>query len=308
MRAIIYERFGEPDVLQLADVPEPDRRPGHARVRVMAAALNPKDVLVRKGKMQWLTGRGMPRTPGYDFAGILVDDAGGLPAGTEVFGMVGSHDAGACAEILSVPFDELDAKPASLTMVEAAALPLAALTALQGLRDELDVQPGDRVLLNGASGGVGTLAVQIAVAMGAHVIAVCSARNAGLVTELGAHQVLDYQTDDVQALRDLDAVFDIFGSLPWNDAKPLLTRTGNFCTTIPRKRAVARGILRRASLHRAALVVVKSNRRDLGVLRRWVDEGQLRPVVDRVWRLEDSAEAHAYVQTKRARGKVVLEL
>ncbi len=309
MRAVIYERYGPPDVLQVREVPEPARRPGHARVEVHAAALNPKDILVRKGKMRWLVGRELPRTPGYDFAGVLLEDADGISTGSRVFGMVNAQTAGACAEQVSVPFDELAVQPEGLSMVEAAALPLAGLTALQALRDELRLQPGACVLLNGASGGVGTLAVQMARALGAaEVLAVCSGRNRELVEGLGATRVIDYGRESLDDAGGLDAAFDIFGTLPYERAKKLLQRGGRYCTTIPAPGAMLREGLRRVGLGRAALVVVHSRRRDLEQIRAWVEAGTLRPLVDRVVALEESAEGHRYLETRRARGKVVVRL
>ena len=319
MRAVQYRRFGPPDVLEVVDIPGPPTRSVRSpsvRVAVAACALNPKDVLIRKGKMTWLTGRKMPRIPGYDFAGTLLDpvpesDAhAALAAGTRVFGMVQHHSGGACAEVVSVPPDELAPLPTGpegpLSFVEAASLPLAGLTALQGLRDELAAQPGETVLLNGASGGVGTLAVQIARALGLRVVAVCSARNHDRVRALGAERLIDYQTADPAAERGLDHVFDIYGTLPWPRARPMLRAGGRFCTTIPRAAAVARGALHRVGLHRAGLVVVQSRRADLEQLASFVHTGALQPVVDRVLPLADSIEAHTYLETRRARGKVVL--
>lgn len=308
MRAVTYNRFGSADVLEVSHVLEPSPRPGEARVSVAAAALNPKDVLVRKGKMRWLTGTNFPRTPGYDFAGTLLDDARGLEAGLEVWGMVNSHRGGTCAEIVSVPFDELSAKPASLTMEEAASVPLAALTALQALRDELGVVPGDRVLMNGASGGVGTVAIQIGKAMGATVVAVCSARNHELVLGLGADEVVDYHDVDPVELRGFDHFFDIFGNKSWSSAKATLNEGGRYCTTIPGPGSIVQTALSKVGLHRASLVIVRSRGADLDQLAAWVDEGKLHAVVDRVWPLEESAEAHRYLETRRARGKVVLSL
>lgn len=308
MKAVVYDRYGPADVLEVRDVPEPAPAPGAARVRVHAAGLNPKDVLIRKGRMRWLSRGGMPRIPGYDVAGELIDEAPGLPAGTRVFGMIQTQRGGACAEVALLRHDELAAAPEALDAVQAASLPLAALTALQALRDELEVQPGQRVLLNGASGGVGTLAVQVTRALGAVPIAVCSGRNAELVTELGAEQVVDYTQQDPAELRDLDAVFDIFGNLGWGRGQAMLRPRGRFCTTVPRVASVARGALRRLGLHRAALVVVKSRRADLEQLAAWVDAGTLRPVVDRVVSLEDSAEGHRHLETRRARGKVVVDI
>lgn len=308
MKASIYDRFGAPDVLRVAHVDEPPKAAGSARVRVHAAALNPKDILLRKGKMRWIFGSRLPRTPGYDIAGVLLDDADELSAGTEVFAMIQSHRGGGCAEMASVPFDELTTKPTGLSMVEAASLPLAGLTALQALRDELALVEGQTVMLNGASGGVGTLAVQVAKALGAEVLAVCSGRNRELVLSLGADRVIDYTKEKLDTQRDLDAVFDIYGNFPWPRARRTLRVDGRFCTTVPRPGSVLRGQLRRLGWHRAALVVVESRRRDLEQLRNWVNDGKVRPVVDRVFELDEASEAHTYIETRRARGKVVLRM
>jgi len=159
MRAVVYDRFGPPDVLSVREIPDPPAQADRVRVQVHAAALNPKDVLVRKGKMRWILGGRLPRIPGYDIAGVLLDDAPGLPAGAAVYGMIQDHMGGACAEIASLPMDQIAQKPESLSMGEAASLPLAGLTALQGLRDELSLNAAETVLLNGAPGGVAKLAV-----------------------------------------------------------------------------------------------------------------------------------------------------
>ncbi|MEO0600591.1 MAG: NAD(P)-dependent alcohol dehydrogenase [Myxococcota bacterium] len=308
MRAIVYDRYGPPEVLQVRAVPAPTPSRGTSRVRVEAVGLNPKDVLVRKGRMRWLVGGGLPRIPGYDVAGELIDPAPGLPAGASVFGMLQRHRGGACAELAVLRHDELAPRPASLDALQAASLPLAGLTALQALRDELAVQPGQQVLLNGASGGVGTLAVQITRALGAQPIAVCSGRNAELVRGLGAHEVIDYTHEDLTARRGLDAVFDIYGNLGWARARTMLRRDGRFCTTVPRPASIARGVLRRLGVHRAALVVVRSRRADLEQLAAWVEAGRLRPVVDRVVGFADSAAGHRHLETRRARGKVVVDV
>ncbi|MCB9746177.1 MAG: NAD(P)-dependent alcohol dehydrogenase [Alphaproteobacteria bacterium] len=309
MRAVVYARFGPPEVLELRELEPPAPRRGFARVRVRAAALNPKDVLVRKGRMRPYGAWGLPRTPGYDFAGELLDPVGELVEGQAVFGMLNGMAGATCAEQLLVPLDELAPKPEGLSFEQAAALPLAGLTALQALRDLLHVRAGQRVLINGASGGVGTLAVQLAAAMGAEVLASCSGRNAAQVQALGAARILDY-TEGPSVFRELDcdAVFDVFGSLPAGPARVAMKPGALHCTTIPSGAHLARELLGRLGLSRARLVIVKSRRRDLEQLSRYVAEGRLRPVVDRVLPLAQSAEAHAYIETKRARGKVVLTL
>lgn len=307
MRAIFYERYGGVDVLQYGQRPAPAQRSGWVRVRVEAAALNPKDILIRKGKMRWLARAPLPRIPGFDFSGVLMDPLGEMPAGAAVFGMVQEHCGGTCAEVVSVRPDWLAARPPGLPSIDAAGLPLAGLTALQALRDELSLQRGQRVLLNGASGGVGTLAIQVAKILGAEVVAVCSGRNDELVRDLGADHVIDYTLGAIEE-RDVDCVFDIFGNLPWSRAREMLRTGGRYCTTVPRPGSVVRGALRRVGAHRAALVVVQSRRADLNQLARWISTGELRPVTDCVVPMSRPELGHQRIETKRARGKVVIDV
>ena len=312
MRVIHYQRYGGPEVLSegIAPVPEPQR--GEVRVRVHAAAVNPKDVLVRKGKFKMITGRRFPQIPGYDIAGVVDAVGPGVRAfagGDEVFGMIQSWGGGGYAEYAVLPVNQLARKPARLDTTHAAAIPLAALTALQALRDLAQLGRGEAVLLNGASGGVGTLAIQIAVNLGGRVTAVCSSKNRALVEGLGAHEVLPYDEAPLSSSgRSWDVIFDIFGSAPYPLARHLLRSGGRYVTAIPTARTVARDVLSRFTSQPARLVVVKSRRRDLQTLARWIDAGSLEPVIDRVLPLADAAEAHRHVETKRARGKVVLQI
>ena len=313
MRAIRFHRYGPPGVLRWEEAPDPVPGRGEVRVRVRAAALNPKDALVRKGKLRLFTGwQRFPLASGYDLAGV-VDALGpgvrSVAAGDAVFSMIQSWRAGACAELAVVPERELARKPASLSMTEAAAVPLAASTALQALRDLLHVRAGETVVLNGASGGVGVFAIQIAKILGARAVAVCSRKNAELVTSLGADEVLPYDEAPLTARRRrFDAIFDIFGSAPFPKVTHLLGPRGRYATTLPRPSTAARDLLTRHTRRPARLVVVKSDSRDLAQLASWIDEGALRPVIDRVWPIADAAEAHVYLETKRARGKIVLEV
>lgn len=305
MKAVIYDDYGTPDVLVVREVPPPPPHPERVRVAVQAAALNPKDVLIRKGRMRWLVGGRLPKIPGYDVAGTLLDPVGSWGVGTPVFGMIQDHSGGGCAEVASLRPDEIARIPNGLTMEEAASLPLAGLTALQGLRDCLRVRSGESVLINGASGGVGTLAVQIARALGADVTAVSSARNHPLVQRLGAEHTIDYNTVDVTGQR-VDHVFDVYGNLPWTAIRDMARIRG--CTTVPRFSTVVLGVAARVGLSRNTLVVVKSRRRDLEQLSAWVEDGSLQPVVDKVIPFEESAVGHTYLETRRARGKVVVRV
>ena len=298
--------------MNVGDLPAPRPARGEVLVRVAAAALNPKDVLVRKGKFRLISGRRFPRIPGYDFAGTveqLGEGVSGIALGDEIYGMVNAWSGGTCAELVALPAGELAPRPPLLSMEEAAATPLAALTALQALRDLLDVRSGDRVAINGASGGVGLFAVQIASLLGGRVAAICSARNAGLVREVGACEVIPYdERDPVASSRRFDAFFDVFGNRPYSRVRSDLNHPRRHVTTVPSGGAILQDLTSRLLGRSVRMVAVKSNRPDLEQLTRWIDAGELRPVVDRICPLEDSADAHAYLETRRARGKVVLTL
>lgn len=312
MKALVYERFGGPDVLEVREVARPSAGRGEVVVRVSAAALNPKDVLLRKGKMRWLNREPWPRRVGYDWAGEAVEIGAGVAGvrpGERLFGMIQAWRGGACAEYCAVRPGEFARAPAGLSFEEAASLPLAALTALQALRDLGRVRAGDEVCVNGASGGVGTLALQIAKALGARVTSVSSGRNVGLCRSLGADVALDYEVDRPFARAGAyRAVFDVFGKLDFGEARGALASPGAFISTVPSWRVAGAVVRTAGAARRARLVVVRSRRSDLELVRDWVESGRLKPVLDRVMELDEAAEAQRYLETRRARGKVVLRV
>lgn len=310
MRAIVYERYGPPEVLELRELPSPVPASGEVLVKVRAAALNPKDSLIRKGKFRRVTVARFPRRLGYDVSGVVAAVGSGvtrLRPGDEVFGMKQAWAGGTVAEEVCLLEDELAKKPPRMSFEEAAATPLAALTALQALRDEARLQPGQRVLINGGSGGVGVFAIQVARALGAKVTTISSARNFELCRSLGAEDTWDYATR-----KDLgsgwDVFFDVFGNRSLQRVRPALGPRGTYVTTVPGLRIALQQTLTLPLRRRARLVLVRSNRRDLDQLVRWVDEGRLRPVIDRVFTLDQVAAAQAHIESKRARGKVVVRI
>ncbi len=312
MLRVEYARHGPPEVLSLVERPTPEPGRGEVRVAVAAAAVNPKDILLRKGKFRWLERGGFPKTCGADLAGRVEALGPGvteLAIGEEVYGHVDGMGGRSYAEQVVVAAGSLAPKPQSLTMAEAASISLAGQTALQALRDLGHLGPGQRVCIHGASGGVGTLAVQIAKALGASVVAVCSARNEELVRGLGADEHVDYKESSPTAGEArYDVFFDVFGNQSLGKARRCLKRPGVYISTVP-KLQVFWDVLRSAfSARRAKLVNVRSRRADLERLAAWVEAGKLRPVVDRELPLAEVVEAHRYIQTKRARGKVVLRV
>jgi NADPH:quinone reductase-like Zn-dependent oxidoreductase len=315
MRVVEYDRYGDPSVLVVRERPDPVARPGRVVVRVRAAALNPKDVLTRTGRLRWFAGRGFPKRVGYDWAGEIAElgrGVTGLAAGDAVFGMIQAWTAGACGERVEVLPDELARKPPGLDWEHAAALPLASLTALQALRDLGELVPGQRVLIHGASGGVGVHAVQIAKALGAHVTTLTSAAAVEFVRSLGADEAIDRATWQPTPPRTpaaaFDVVFDVFGDRTFDEMRSLLTPRGTFISTVPKLHVVRSRFRTAFTRPRARLVVVRSRRADLEWLADVVERGRLRSVIDRVLPLADIAEAQRYLATRRARGKVVLRV
>ncbi|NAS24290.1 zinc-binding dehydrogenase [Herbidospora sp. NEAU-GS84] len=315
MKAIVQDRYGPPDILECRDVPMPTPGPGEVLVKVMAASLNARDWHVLRGDpylARLSFGLRAPKQPvlGTDFAGVVVSGEGFEP-GEEVYGEFG----GAFAEYVAVPARLVDRKPASLTFEQAAAMPLAATTALQGLAG---VEKGQSVLVNGASGGVGTFAVQIAKARGARVTAVCSTRNAGLVASLGADRVVDYRKEDFAATGDRhDVVFDLVGNRSLRDLRRALVPGGTLVVSgggvfsggslfgplglIIRARLAAPFVKDRIVVLEAA-----PSRAALAALRELADAGLVVPAVDRTYELADTVEAIRYMETEHARANVVL--
>jgi NADPH:quinone reductase-like Zn-dependent oxidoreductase len=319
MRAVILRRFGGPEVLELGEVPRPRPRRDEVLVEVRASSINPRDWLIRSGKypFQGLLPR-RPFVPGSDLAGVVAEagSASAFEPGQAVFAMQPtSRGFGAHGEYVAVPATALAPKPECLSFEEAAGIPLAGLTALQALRDDARLREGQSVLVIGASGGVGTYAVQIARALGARVTGVCSARNRELVEGLGAERVIDYQaTNPLEHGERFDVVFDVIGKESLERCDRVLRRDGVYVTTVPRRRQIAAwarsavghrlGLTRR----RSTVVLVRSRGVDLRWLAGLAEKGALRTVIDRVLPLEEIATAHELSRTFRTRGKLILRI
>jgi len=306
MRAVRQSALGGPEVLELADVPRPEPGPTEVLVRVAAAGVNPVDWKVRQ--------RGgflgePPFTVGWDVAGVVESVGIGVTRfapGDRVFGMPRFPGAAnAYAEYVTSPSRQLARTPDVLTDVEAAALPLAGLTAWQALVETADVSAGTRVLILAAAGGVGHLAVQIAKARGAHVIGTASGAKHGFVTSLGADEVVDYTTDDVaDRARDVDVLLDTIGAETGAGALRAL-RDGGLCVTLA---GASLGSLAEAGGDRVRVVglLVEPDRAGLEALASLAGEGALRPHVAQTFPLGDAARAHALSESGHVQGKLVL--
>jgi NADPH:quinone reductase-like Zn-dependent oxidoreductase len=325
MKAIVQAGYGAPrDVLRLEDVDKPAARDDRVLVRVRAAAVNPVDWHVVRGdpsiaRLSFGIRRPKDPIPGADLAGQVEAVGGGvttLEPGAEVFGSPFMRGLAAFAEFASVPAGALAAKPANLSFEQAAAVPVAGMTALQGLRDHGEVQPGHKVLIVGASGGVGTFAVQIAKVLGAEVTGVCSGRNAELVRSLGADHVIDYtQEDFTHGGARYDLVFQLAGIATPSACRRALTPKGTLVGSSgepsgrvfgPLGRAIKARALSPFVSQRLLSFTVSPNAADLDRLRELIEAGDVAPVIDRRYPLAEVPEAIAYLEGGRARGKVVV--
>ncbi|MGZ4509312.1 MAG: NADP-dependent oxidoreductase [Blastococcus sp.] len=301
-----YDEFGDDDVLRLrTDLPDPPVGPDTVLVRVHAAGVNPVDMAIRAGYLASAFPHHFPIVPGWDVAGV-VEAAGpavvAFAPGDEVFGYVRRDDVqwGTAAEFVPAPQRCVARKPESLSFAEAGALPLAGLTAYQALTEALDVGEGDRVLVHRAAGGVGFNAVQIAVALGAHVIGTASPKNHGFLREAGAAEVLDYSAGPIsgQLSEPVDAVLDLVGGDTLTDAPQQVRDPSRIASVVdPSVRDLG-----------GRYVFVRPDQHDLEELGRMADAGQLRVPIAKAFPLEELAAAQRMVAGGHVRGKVVVTL
>ena len=313
MRAVEYDRYGSPEVLKVRDVSPPQIGSDEILIRVHAAGVNPKDVFVRKGRFKHLIGNRFPRRVGYDFAGEILEIGKKIDkfkAGDQVYGMLNNWDGGSCVEYLVAKVGEMALMPCRLGFEEAAVVPLAGQTALQALRDLGGLKEGDRVCINGSSGGVGLFALQIAKTFGAVVTSICSTRSVRLCAENGADEVVDYTKTSIESTTSaFNIFFDVFGNKSFGKVKHLLTSHGAYITTVPNLKNIVWHLATILALgKRARLVWVRSNEKDLALLSQWMADQKIRPLIDKVYRLDEVIEAHEYIQSKRVQGKVVLRI
>ncbi len=311
MLAMQYQGYGGPDLLKPAELPVPSPAASQLLVRVAASSVNPIDWKLHNGQYRWIMPVKFPSTPGFDFAGEVVEVGTRVTQfkpGDRIFAMLDRRPGGASAEYVLVGEAAVARLPANLTPQEAAAIPLAGLTALQTLRDLGHLAAGKQVLIIGASGGVGHFAVQIAKSQGAFVTAVCRGQNADLLRQLGADHVIDYtKQSDYRGSRDFDIVLDLIVQAPLRAFFSVMAKDGVYVATLPSfGRLAAALLLPFVSKRRVRIAAVKPRGADLDVLRAFCEARKLRPVVDRAFRLEELAAAHAYSQKGRVVGKIVI--
>lgn len=311
MKAVVIDQYGSTDVLRERVVEKPSPQGDRVLVKVRASSVNPVDWKIRQGDLQLLSGFRFPLHLGCDFSGVV--EAVGFQVsqfqiGDEVYSFTNPIGGGAYAEYVTVPAASLALKPGNMTFEEAAAVPVAGLTALQGLLDEGQLRPGQKVLINGASGGVGTFAVQIAKAMSAEVTGVCSQKNIELVRSLGADRTIDYtQQDFTQEAVEYDLILDAVGKRSFSACEKVLKPQGIYVSTLPALDNL--GAMVQSYIFpgkKAKFMIAKPLPRDLNALRELIEAGKVRSIIDRTFPLSEIAAAHTYSETGRTVGKIAI--
>jgi NADPH:quinone reductase-like Zn-dependent oxidoreductase len=304
MKAVRIHRFGGPEVLQLDEIDPPVAADGKLLIRVMAASVNPVDYKIRKGGYPRVTEADLPITLGRDVAGVVETAGGGFSVGDEVYAHLDWADGGYAQWALCAP-SGVAAKPSSLDMIQAAAVPLAATTAWQGLFDQGQLKAGERVLIHGASGGVGAFAVQFARIAGAEVIATASADEADRVAAYGATQVIDHKAKRFEdEVHDVDLVLDLIGNDTQDRSFQTLKRGGRLISTVQEPdpaKAEAAGVT-------AKRFMAEPNAGQLAEFAKLIDGAQVQVTVAKVFTLGQASEAHRMLEEWHPHGKVVLEV
>jgi NADPH:quinone reductase-like Zn-dependent oxidoreductase len=321
MKAAVYSRYGPPDVVQIKDVEKPVPGDDEVLIKVRAASINPADWHLVRGKpylFRLTIGLGRPKITriGADVAGV-VEAAGGnvtlFKPGDEVFGVC----RGALAAYVCTSESKLAMKPDTVSFEQAASVPLAALTAFQGLRDKGHIQPGQKVLINGAAGGVGTFAVQLAKCFGADVTGVCSTRNVEMVRSIGADRVIDYTRQDfTKSEQRYDLIFDLAAGRSLLVCRRVLNPKGTYIGAglapgasmigVVVRWITAATVMSRLASQKFAMYITKWSQADLTAMQELMKAGRVTPVIDRCYTLNEAAEAIRYLEEGHARGKVII--
>jgi len=312
MRAAVISTYGGNDVVELRDVPVPSPRPDEMLIKVMSAGVNPVDWKVRTGELKLLIGRRFPKILGFECSGEVVETGSRVSKfkkGDNVVALTRLR-LGAFAEYVCVPEISVFQKPANISFEESASISVAGLTAYIALQKKGNVSAGESVLINGASGGVGTFAVQIAKTSGAVVTAVCSLKNAELVKALGADRFIDYTREDfTKGSNRYDIIFDTVSRRCFCECKRVLTTHGTYLNTLPSFSIFMYQMITALLPGKKAIsVMMFPKEEDMKWLRTRIEAGKIKVVMDRVFPLEQVKEALAYSEGRHARGKIALKM
>lgn len=319
MKVVYYEKYGPPEVLEYKEIEKPVVMDDDVLVKIHAAAMNPLDWRLRSGTpflaRLVISGLTKPKTHilGVDFAGT-VESVGKnveqLYIGDEVFGMVPGGRDGSHAEYVCISEKNVALKPVNMTYEQAAGVPFAGSMALEGIRDYGEIKSGQRILINGASGGMGTYAVQIAKSFGAEVTGVCSTRNLEMVQSIGADHVIDYTKEDFTKMGEIyDVIFDVVDKNSFSNCRNSLSDNGIYITTGMSPRLILQKTWTSMTSSKSALPMWgKGMKEDLIILKDLIEEGKVTTVIDRTYSLSEVPEAHRYIEQGHARGKVIIKI
>ncbi len=315
MKAAIINRYGSADEFQIKEIETPKPRPDEVLINVEAASINPIDWKIRNGSLKLLFGSKFPMILGFDIAGVVAETGSGITKfkqGDSVYARSSNKPGGAYAQCIALKENVVALKPKNLDFGHAAAVPLACLTALQALRDKADFKPGHHILILGGSGGVGSFAIQLCKAVGATVTSTCSTDNMRLVKELGADFVIDYKKEDINKSKDrFHIIFDTVGKSNFWAIKHLLRPHGTFISTHPEKEFINQiitSIMGVLGGKKSKWILLKTNSKDLEYVTDLIESGKIKPIVDRVYPLDEIANAHRYSETGKAKGKIVIDI
>ncbi|MBD2756069.1 NAD(P)-dependent alcohol dehydrogenase [Spirosoma validum] len=311
MRAAVINEYGTSQELHVTDVPKPEIDTHDVLIHVHAAGINPMDTKARDGGMKLVLSNDFPKTLGGECAGVVMEVGlmiTDLQVGDRVIASLGP-EGGGYADYVVAKRKSVVRIPDEVSFVQASAVPVAALTALQALRDKGHLRPGDQVLINGASGGVGTFAVQIARLLSGQVTAVCGADNAVLALQLGADHVIDHDTVDFTKQSErYNIIFDAVGKSNYDECKNVLTEDGIYVTTLPSPKQILDQVVTIFQSQKAESLLVSFKQEDAIWLLKQMAEGKLQTVVDRTYPLDELAQAHDYSESGNVKGKLILKL
>ncbi|NHZ84522.1 MAG: zinc-binding dehydrogenase [Planctomycetia bacterium] len=312
MKAVFYNKYGTANVLEIGDLEKPIINDDEILVQSHASSVNPVDWKIRNGSLKILTGKKFPKGLGGDIAGEVSELGGkvtGFEIGDEVYGKLSGLKSNAYAEFVVAKPGDLFRKPVNLNFIQAATVPLAALTAYQALVTQGRLIQGSKVLINGCSGGVGHFGVQIAKALGADVTGVCSTKNIVLAKKLGADKIIDYTKENVIDNKEkYDIFFDAVANQSYRKIKSILNKNGIYVTTLPAVGVILNIITGLFSSKKAKIINVKSNSRDLQMITEMIESDKIEPIIDKIYPLENVSDAHRYSETGRVIGKLALSI
>jgi NADPH:quinone reductase-like Zn-dependent oxidoreductase len=313
MKAVIIDRYGGPDVLDMKEVSIPLINDDEILIKIKASSVNPVDWKVRKGMLRFLPGQELPKMLGGDLSGEVVKigkNISEFKQGDEIYGMINATKGGAYAEYIAASIRQVVHKPTNLTFEEAAAVPLAALTAYQAITRLGKLKEGETICVNGCSGGVGHFAIQIAKALGAKVTGICSTKNINFAKEFGADEIVDYTNNNSNFIptTKYDIFFDAVANQSYFKAIKFLKRKGRYVTTLPSISVLLGSIFTLFSSKRGMMINIKVNSEDLRYLSELIKSNKMKVNIDKEYNINQIQEAHRHSETGRVVGKLVLKI